>query len=119
MWPLGSSDTFRALSFLRARAVPRAMGQSQPTAGRDTVGCIVIGRGENDEKVREWLATAAAVAGFTGFAVGRTSFWEPLVRLRAKEKTRAAAVTEIARRYTEFVDIFAGVPHGHETEVTR
>jgi 5-dehydro-2-deoxygluconokinase len=74
--------------------------------GRNTVGCIVLGRGEDDEKVREWLATAATVAGFIGFAVGRTSFWEPLVRLRAKEKTRAAAVTEISRRYREFVDIF-------------
>ena len=74
--------------------------------GRDTVGCIVLGRGEDDEKVREWLATAATVAGFIGFAVGRTSFWEPLVKLRAKEKTRAAAVTEISRRYREFVDIF-------------
>jgi 5-dehydro-2-deoxygluconokinase len=75
--------------------------------GRDTVGCIVLGRGEDDEKVRLWLETAATVAGFIGFAVGRTSFWEPLVRLRAKENTRAAAVTEIARRYREFVDIFA------------
>jgi 5-dehydro-2-deoxygluconokinase len=74
--------------------------------GRDTVGCIVLGRGEDDEKVREWLGTAATVTGFIGFAVGRTSFWEPLVRLRANEITRAAAVTEIARRYREFVDIF-------------
>jgi 5-dehydro-2-deoxygluconokinase len=74
--------------------------------GRDKVGCIVLGRGEDDEKVRQWLATAATVAGYIGFAVGRTSFWEPLVRLRAKEKTRAAAVTEIARRYREFVDVF-------------
>jgi len=74
--------------------------------GRDTVGCIVLGRGEDDEKVREWLGTATTVTGFIGFAVGRTSFWEPLVRLRANEITRAAAVTEIARRYKEFVDIF-------------
>src|SRR5262249_15181933 len=47
--------------------------------GRDSVGCIILGRGENDKKVREWLATAAAVPGFIGFAVGRTSFWGPLV----------------------------------------
>src|SRR5215471_15822707 len=87
--------------------------------GRDTVGCIVRGRGEDDEKVRQWLATASTVDGFIGFAVGRTSFWEPLVRLRAKETTRAAAVNEIARRYREFVDIFAGAPQGHETGVTR
>jgi len=74
--------------------------------GRNKVGCIVLGRGEDDEKVRQWLATAATVAGYIGFAVGRTSFWEPLVRLRAKEKTRADAVTEIARRYREFADVF-------------
>src|SRR5262249_61028513 len=46
---------------------------------RDKVGCIVLGRGEHDKKVREWLVTAAHVAGFIGFAVGRTTFWDPLI----------------------------------------
>jgi hypothetical protein len=55
--------------------------------GRDKVGCIVLGR-EDDEKVREWLTTAATVPGFVGFAVSRTEFWESLVGWRAK-KTRA------------------------------
>jgi 5-dehydro-2-deoxygluconokinase len=74
--------------------------------GRHGVGCIVLGRGEDDTKVREWLATAAAVPGFIGFAVGRTSFWDPLVDWRGKKITRDAAVTEIARRYQQFVEIF-------------
>ena len=74
--------------------------------GRNKVGCIVLGRGEDDKKVREWLTVAAAVPGFIGFAVGRTDFWEPLVGWRAKKTTREAAVNEIARRYREFVDIF-------------
>jgi myo-inositol catabolism protein IolC len=74
--------------------------------GRDKVGCIILGRGENDEKVREWLSTAAAVPGFIGFAVGRTVFWEPLVGWLGKKTSREEAVTEIARRYTEFVHIF-------------
>ena len=74
--------------------------------GRDSVGCIVLGRGEDDRKVHEWLATAAAVPGFIGFAVGRTDFWEPLVNWRAKKTTREAAVAEIARRYVEFTRIF-------------
>ena len=74
--------------------------------GRDNVGCIILGRGENDQKVREWLTTAAAVEGFIGFAVGRTSFWDPLINMRAKKITREAAANEIARRYREFVDIF-------------
>ncbi|MBV9084831.1 MAG: DUF2090 domain-containing protein [Acidobacteriaceae bacterium] len=74
--------------------------------GREKVGCIILGRGEDDQKVDEWLTTASQVPGFIGFAVGRTSFWEPLVRWRANEITRQQAVSEIARRYCEFVDIF-------------
>jgi myo-inositol catabolism protein IolC len=74
--------------------------------GRAKVGCIVLGRGEDDKKVREWLTTAATVPGFIGFAVGRTDFWEPLVRWREKRTTREAAVAEVARRYREFVDVF-------------
>jgi 5-dehydro-2-deoxygluconokinase len=74
--------------------------------GRDKVGCIVLGRGEDKNKVRDWLTIAAAVPGFIGFAVGRTDFWEPLVGWRDKTTTRESAVAEIARRYREFVDIF-------------
>jgi myo-inositol catabolism protein IolC len=74
--------------------------------GRSNVGCIVLGRGEDDRKVREWLTIAAAVPGFIGFAVGRTTFWDPLVDWRAKKTTREAAVAEIARRYREWVGIF-------------
>jgi 5-dehydro-2-deoxygluconokinase len=74
--------------------------------GRKNVGCIILGRGENDQKVREWLSTAAAVDGFIGFAVGRTSFWNPLVNMRANKITRAAAAGQIAALYREFVDIF-------------
>jgi myo-inositol catabolism protein IolC len=73
---------------------------------RDKVSCIILGRGEDDKKVREWLMTAAGVPGFIGFAVGRTSFWEPLVSWRAGKITRDSAVNEIANRYREFVNIF-------------
>lgn len=74
--------------------------------GRDKVGCIILGRGEDDKKVYEWLTTAAKVPGFIGFAVGRTVFWEPLIEWRDKKITREAAVTEIASRYRGFVDVF-------------
>jgi myo-inositol catabolism protein IolC len=74
--------------------------------GRDKVGCIVLGRGEDEHKVREWLTTAATVPGFIGFAVGRTDFWEPLVAWRDGKSTREAAVHAIAVRYREFVDVF-------------
>ncbi len=74
--------------------------------GRDGVGCIVLGRGENDAKVREWLAIAASVNGFIGFAVGRTTFWDPLVEFLAGKRTREQAVNEIGSRYRSWVEIF-------------
>jgi len=80
--------------------------------GRDHVGCIILGRGEDDKKVHEWLTTAAGVSGFIGFAVGRTDFWGPLVDLRAQKITREAAVAEIARRYQMFVHIFENARAG-------
>ena len=76
--------------------------------GRDHAGCIILGRGEDDRKVHEWLTIAADVPGFIGFAVGRTSFWDPLVAWRAQQITREQAVNDIMRRYREFVDTFEG-----------
>jgi myo-inositol catabolism protein IolC len=76
------------------------------TGGRDHVGCIILGRGENERKVRQWLGVAAGVPGFIGFAVGRTVFWDPLVAWRSKMATREQTVAEIATRYREFVDQF-------------
>jgi 5-dehydro-2-deoxygluconokinase len=78
-------------------------------AGRVQVGCIVLGRGEDDAKVRQWLTTAATVPGFIGFAVGRTTFWEPLVSYRAGKIAREGAVRQIAASYRAWVNLFAKV----------
>lgn len=74
--------------------------------GRDNVGCIVLGRGSNAQKVVEWLTIAAPVTGFIGFAVGRTSFWDPLVELRDGRTSRQQAVEDIASRYLKWVRAF-------------
>jgi myo-inositol catabolism protein IolC len=74
--------------------------------GRSNVRCIVLGRGADDRKVREWLEVAATVPGFIGFAIGRTVFWDPLVAWRSKQATRDQTVTEIAWRYRQFADLF-------------
>jgi 5-dehydro-2-deoxygluconokinase len=75
-------------------------------SGRDHVGCIVLGRGENEKKVIEWLSVAAPVPGFIGFAVGRSSFLQSIIDLRAKKITRAQAVDHIASHYREWVETF-------------
>ena len=80
--------------------------------GRDSVGCIILGRGADEQKVRQWLTTAASVPGFIGFAVGRTDFWQPLVDWRDKKISRETAVTHIAREYRGFVDDFEGAVAG-------
>ena len=74
--------------------------------GRGAVGCIVLGRDADVARVRRWLTTAAKVEGFIGFAVGRTTFWDAVAAYRAQTMTRAEAVAQIARRLSEWVDIF-------------
>ncbi len=70
--------------------------------GRGHVSCIVLGRGEDEKKVHEWLTVAASVPGFAGFAVGRTVWWEPLVNWRAGKISRETAAGEIARWYSAY-----------------
>ena len=77
--------------------------------GRDGVGCIVLGRDADEARVRSWLATAASVEGFMGFAVGRTTFWDAVAGYRARTLTRNDAVTQIARRLRDWVDVFERV----------
>ena len=54
--------------------------------GRSEIGCIVLGRGADEKKVKHWLATAASVPGFIGFAVGRTTFWDAVADYEAKKR---------------------------------
>lgn len=87
--------------------------------GRATVGCIVLGRGADEAQVRHWLATAAGVEGFIGFAVGRTTFWDAVTGWHARTLTRAEATTQIAGRFREWVDTFErarGAPAAFSTD---
>ena len=68
--------------------------------------CFLVLGGENEAKVETWLTTAAAVHGFIGFAVGRTTFWDALVGRRDGRMTRETAVAEVARRYARWCDHF-------------
>lgn len=82
------------------------VAQACRRGGRDHVGCIVLGRGEDDKKVVEWLKAAAGVPGFIGFAVGRTTFWDALMAWREKKISREQAVAQIAKNYRSWVAIF-------------
>ncbi len=79
---------------------------------RDNVGIIVLGRGEDESKVRDWLRAGATVAGIIGFAVGRTIFWGPLTNLHEKKATREQAVEGIAANYTKFCKLWLQAREG-------
>jgi len=74
--------------------------------GRDTMGLIVLGRGAARDRVEHWLKTAASVPGFIGFAVGRTSFWQPLVDIEAKRISQEEAAARIAHNFEAWIHIF-------------
>jgi len=74
--------------------------------GRNSVGLIVLGRGAERGRVERWLKTAASVPGFIGFAVGRTSFWQPLVDVEAKRISQEEAAIRSARNFEAWIRIF-------------
>jgi myo-inositol catabolism protein IolC len=80
--------------------------------GRDHVSCVVLGRGASDAKVDEWLRAGAGLAGYVGFAIGRSIFSES-VKAYAADPTgfdRDGAVAKIADNYRRFIDVYEGAP---------
>ncbi len=75
-------------------------------AERAKVGNILLGRGSDKASVHKWLAVAAPVDGYIGFAVGRTIFREPLTQYLAGEISDAQAISAIADNYKECVDVW-------------
>ena len=74
--------------------------------GRDNVGLVILGRGENREKVEQWLNAGKNVDGVIGFAVGRTIFWQPLLDFKNGKIGREKAVEEICDNFLHFYKIF-------------
>jgi 5-dehydro-2-deoxygluconokinase len=72
-------------------------------AKRKNVGIIVLGRGEDKERVINWVRIAKKVKGLNGFAIGRTVFIEPLLRYKNGKITKQEAIKEVADNYLWFV----------------
>jgi 5-dehydro-2-deoxygluconokinase len=81
----------------------RVVEQARAGAGRDEVVCIVLGRGASFDRLLRWLAVAAPVPGFDGFAVGRTLWQEALERYGAGTEAREDTRDEIASRYVQAI----------------
>ena len=88
-----------------AGAMEKIVSQVQ-SGGRDDVRIIVLGRGEDEERVRQWLVTGARTDGVIGFAVGRTIFWQPLVGHKEGMLSSREAAGQIAGRYRALYRLF-------------
>lgn len=78
-------------------------------AGAD---CIVLGAGAPAEVVDTWLGRACT-GGFSGFAIGRSIWWDSVQQLtdgRIEGADRKEAVDLVADRYRRFVAAFRADP---------
>jgi myo-inositol catabolism protein IolC len=106
LWKLEGPESAAA-----ARMVADAVRSLDPDAG-----CLVLGRGADHDAVRRWLSTAARAPGFSGFAVGRTVWWDPL-RSFLDGADRAETVNAIARNYLQLVhDFLEATADGTESD---
>jgi myo-inositol catabolism protein IolC len=75
--------------------------------GRVGVSCVVLGRGADAGQVDRWLRTGAPVAGYIGFAVGRSIWHGPIKAWLSGFLSREAAAAAIGLEYLRFVDVYA------------
>jgi myo-inositol catabolism protein IolC len=76
--------------------------------GRSHIHCIVLGRHGEERRVMHWLEIAASVPEFVGFAVGRSTFWDPLRATLTGRIAKEDAVRTMARSYRHWVDAWQG-----------
>jgi myo-inositol catabolism protein IolC len=108
LWKLEGSE--RRHDYERVTAAARA-------GGRDPVGCIVLGRGEDAAAVTRWIRAGAGVGGVVGFAIGRTIWWDPL-RAYFAGAPADEAIARIASTYRRFVDVDTSAMAGGRSDTT-
>lgn len=74
--------------------------------GREGVVCVVLGRGADNDKVDRWLREAAPVDGYVGFAIGRSTWGDPLQGWIDGELARQDAASQISDNYLRFIDVY-------------
>jgi myo-inositol catabolism protein IolC len=75
-------------------------------AGQPESSCIVLGRNAPQRQVDHWLRVAAPLAGYVGFAVGRSNWRQPLVDYLAGKADQDQTESRIARHYRHFVHTY-------------
>jgi myo-inositol catabolism protein IolC len=80
----------------------RAVVTQMRAGGRDHVCAIVLGRDAPASRLDHWLAVAAPVDGFVGFAIGRSIWEDPIADHNHGQADEKKTVGQIAERYLGF-----------------
>jgi myo-inositol catabolism protein IolC len=74
--------------------------------GERRADCIVLGRHAGHAKLDHWLQVAAPVPGWTGFAIGRSIWWDPLHAHLHHRSTAAEARRHISDAYLDYASYY-------------
>lgn len=80
----------------------RAVVAQIRAGGRDHVNAIVLGRDAPAERLDHWLAVAAPIDGFVGFAIGRSIWENPIAGYNQGNADEERTASQIAERYLAF-----------------
>jgi len=87
---------------LETTEAARAVVAQMRSGGRDGVRAIVLGRDAPADRLDHWLAVAAPVDGFVGFAIGRSIWEDPISDHNQGRAGEEETVSRIAERYLDF-----------------
>ena len=87
---------------LETTEAARAVVAQMRSGGRDGVRAIVLGRDAPADRLDHWLAVAAPVDGFVGFAIGRSIWEDPISDHNQGRAGEEETDSRIAERYLDF-----------------
>jgi myo-inositol catabolism protein IolC len=96
----GVEPTLWKIEGLQTTEAAQQVVAAAKAGGRDA-DCIVLGRDAPQDVLDHWLAVAAPVPGFVGFAVGR-SIWEDALNAHLRDPDEDALVATVRDRYLHF-----------------
>lgn len=76
------------------------------SAGRHRVACVVLGRGADEGAVVRWLQAGAGVAGYVGFAIGRTIWWDGVKGYLEGTLSREQAAEVVKANYLKMIHVY-------------
>jgi myo-inositol catabolism protein IolC len=123
------ADTVAAMEYLQDHGVEPAIWKVEgldhhdaavaivATARREgrEAGCILLGRHAPHDALDRWIRVAAPIPGFTGFAIGRTIWWDALHSHLHHRATANETRHRIRTAYLEFANYYVNAREGGVT----